>query len=93
MLYYLKVLMQVAVIFEYEASANIAPFELSFIFQRANDVPFYPPLPDMVVYMLSAHRETSEIMNNIGHLPHLGLFESFRKTNSASHELNQTVED
>jgi hypothetical protein len=85
--------MQVVVIFEYEASASITPFELSIIFHHANDAPFDHPLPDVVAHMFSAHNDTSEIMNNISHLPHLGLFESICKTDSAIHEFNQTVQD
>jgi hypothetical protein len=85
--------MQVVLILKYEASPGITPFEFAFILHRANDALFEPPLPDVVVHLLSADSDASEIKNNIGHLPHLGLFESICKTDAAFHEFNQTVQD
>jgi hypothetical protein len=60
MLYFLEVFTQVVITFKYEASSMIAPFQLSFIFYHVNDSPFVPPLPDVVVYLLSAHNNANE---------------------------------
>jgi hypothetical protein len=55
--------MQVVLFLKYQASVGITPFELAFIFHCANDDPFEPPLPDVVVHLLSGHNDASEVKN------------------------------
>jgi hypothetical protein len=51
--------MQVVLFLKYKASAGIAPFELAFIFHPANDAPFEPPHPNVVVQLLTAHSDAN----------------------------------
>jgi hypothetical protein len=84
--------MQVVLFLKYQASVGITPFELAFIFHCANDAPFEPPLTYVVVHLLSAHNDANNVKNTIGNLPHLGLFVSICKIDTA-HEFYQMAQD
>jgi hypothetical protein len=51
--------MQAVLFLKYKATARIAPFELVFIFHPANDAPFEPPHPNVVVQLLSDHSDSN----------------------------------
>jgi hypothetical protein len=65
---------------------------VAFIFHCANDAPFEPPLTYVVVHLLSAHNDANNVKNTIGNLPHLGLFVSICKIDTA-HEFYQMAQD